>query len=69
MMGPPKIPLNFKQKVLFGCRFPTSPPKPLAPKSPLLEALNESHAHSNTPSNNHVSIAAKWFVHEREPQA
>jgi hypothetical protein len=66
MMGPLKIPLNFKQKVLIGCRFPTSPPKPSALESPLLETLNDPHSHSNIPLSNDLSITRKWFVHECE---
>jgi hypothetical protein len=58
-MAPPKLPLNFKYKVLFGSY--TSPPsKPFARESPPLEALNDQHSnfHPNVASSNNDVIVA-----------
>ncbi len=54
---------------MFGFKFPTSPLKPFALESPPLEALNDPHSHFDinvASSNNNVSIARRWLVHEHE---
>jgi hypothetical protein len=60
MMASPKLPLYFRYKALFGYRFPTSPPKPFAFESALLEALNDLHSSYNlsvVSLNNTITIA------------